>query len=466
MGRRPWLLATLGEARVAELESSLEDQAQCPVCMDVLDEPVATAPCGHGPMCCACLRVTLQTNQAATGAEHGACPICREPVDDSEGGGGVLSLRAEVLAMRDRARNRNLGDWDSDDEDANAEVDEAKDAVARVLERAAAAGRKRKAAEKKEKKKKKELAAETGDVAAGKRPEVIDGDDEDGDGDDDGDDDGDEDGDGDDEIADSAKITAVLEEIASVRDAALEGEQPEQTVLFSQFTTFLDIVGPKIEAAGHSTLRLDGTQPLPTRARVVQAFRRGEANVLLVSLKAASLGLNLNCASRVILVDPWWNAAIEDQAIDRCHRIGQTREVVVTRMLVRDTVEGRIDALQEKKRAIATAALGDGADSLRAMRQRLSLRDLQDLFGRQRPGGAAAAEDDSFRCRCGPGRCLNCMCVALGSKCTPACGCGGVCANANDVGAPWPPGGGQPPVGPFGNAPPPPRPKREPGADA
>jgi hypothetical protein len=158
-----------------------------------------------------------------------------------------------------------------------------------VLARAAAAGRRNRGA-----------------AAAGKRPEG-----EGGGGGGDG-------GDGDDavdDIADSAKITAVLDEIAAIRDAAPEGEQPEQTVLFSQFTSFLDIVGPKIRTAGHSTLRLDGTQALPRRAAVVQAFRRGEANVLLVSLKAASLGLNLNCASRVILVDPWWNAAIE---VGRC----------------------------------------------------------------------------------------------------------------------------------------------------
>ena len=438
---RDELLTTIGAARLAELESSLEEQAQCPVCMDVLDEAVTTAPCGHGPMCAPCLRGALATNQAATGADHGACPICREPVDDSEGGGGVLSLRNLELALRNRARNEHLGEWDSDEEGDAAE-DQAKDAVARVLARAAAAGRRKRRAD-----------AADDNVVAGKRPEGVDGDDDDDEDDDEYD------------IADSAKITAVLEELVAVRDAAPEGQQPEQTVIFSQFTSFLDIVGPKIVAAGHSMLRLDGTQALPARARVVQAFRRGEASVLLVSLKAASLGLNLNCASRVILVDPWWNAAIEDQAIDRCHRIGQTREVKVTRMLVRDTVEGRIDELQEKKRAIATAALGDGADSLRAMRQRLSLRDLQDLFGRQRPGGAgAAAYDDSIRCRCVPGRCLNCMCVALGSKCTPACNCGGVCANANNMGAPWPPGGdGHPPVGPFGHAPPPPRPKPEPG---
>ena len=101
-------------------------------------------------------------------------------------------------------------------------------------------------------------------------------------------------------------------------------------------------------------------------------------------MKAASLGLNLNCASRVILTDPWWNAAIEDQAIDRCHRIGQTREVKVIRLLINDTVENRIKELQERKKAIVSAALGKVGESIAAIRQQLSLRDLQDLFGRVR----------------------------------------------------------------------------------
>ena len=166
--------------------------------------------------------------------------------------------------------------------------------------------------------------------------------------------------------------------------AARPGTPPTQCVVFSQFTKFLDIIGPKIEDAGHAVLRLDGTQRLSQRARVVAKFRRGEAGVLLVSLKAASLGLNLNCASRVILTDPWWNAAIEDQAIDRCHRIGQTREVKVVRLLIRDTVENRIRDLQERKKAIVAAALGKTGESIAAIRQQLSLRDLQDLFGRVR----------------------------------------------------------------------------------
>lgn len=88
-------------------------------------------------------------------------------------------------------------------------------------------------------------------------------------------------------------------------------------------------------------------------------------------MKAGGLGLNLTQASRVFLLDPWWNPATEDQAIDRVHRIGQTREVVVTRLIIRDSVEERILALQEKKRKLANGALSS--------QQERSVRSLEDL---------------------------------------------------------------------------------------
>ena len=83
--------------------------------------------------------------------------------------------------------------------------------------------------------------------------------------------------------------------------------------------------------------------------------------VMLVSLKAGGTGLNLTAADHVFLFDPWWNPAVEDQAADRAHRIGQTRPVMVYRMVAKDTVEERILALQDSKRALMDAALGDGA---------------------------------------------------------------------------------------------------------
>ena len=107
-------------------------------------------------------------------------------------------------------------------------------------------------------------------------------------------------------------------------------------------------------------------------------FREDErVTVLLMSLKCGSLGLNLTCASRVVMVDPWWNPTTEEQAIDRVHRIGQTRPVEVLRLTIQGTVEDRILALQDKKRKLAAAALGDGEFRL----GRLSQQDLINLFG-------------------------------------------------------------------------------------
>ena len=433
---RDELLAELGVARVRELERNIEECEQCPICKDAVDDAAATGPCGHGPMCLTCLRAALHASAQATGAERGCCPMCLEPVDDAEGGRGVLNLRALEAAVDARA---DAARRDADAGGLDPRHDEAKEAMARVLARAAELGRRRRAGGGGEdgRDDAADADADADDAAAAAAPE----------------------------IANSAKIRAVLEQLDATRAAApvVDGRRtrPEQTVLFSQFTTFLDIVGPKIEDAGHSVLRLDGTQGLPKRAAIVQAFRRGEATVLLVSLKAASLGLNLNCANNVILVDPWWNAAIEDQAIDRCHRIGQTKEVKVTRLIVSESVELRIQALQERKRAIFNAALGDGAESLRAMRQQLSLRDLQDLFGRRVQGAAGAAgdADAAIKCRCAPGRCMTCACVTLDTKCTPACRCGGMCANGNEEGAPP---AARAAVGPFGAEPRPRRVKREP----
>ena len=112
-------------------------------------------------------------------------------------------------------------------------------------------------------------------------------------------------------------------------------------------------------SAGLAHLRLDGSTR--DRGAVVDAFQReGGPPVLLLSLKAGGTGLNLTAADHVFLLDPWWNPAAEDQAADRAHRIGQDKPVMVYRLVAKDTVEERILALQEKKRALADAAIGEG----------------------------------------------------------------------------------------------------------
>jgi superfamily II DNA or RNA helicase len=152
----------------------------------------------------------------------------------------------------------------------------------------------------------------------------------------------------------SSKVTRLL---TALEDAASDGHK---ALVFSQWTSLLDLIEPHLEAAGIRFARLDGT----TRDRqgVVAEFQDPNGPpVMLISLKAGGTGLNLTAADHVFLVDPWWNPAVEDQAADRAHRIGQDKPVMVYRLVARDTVEERILSLQDKKRALANAALG-GAD--------------------------------------------------------------------------------------------------------
>jgi SNF2 family DNA or RNA helicase len=117
-------------------------------------------------------------------------------------------------------------------------------------------------------------------------------------------------------------------------------------------------VEPHLVGAGLRFTRLDGSTR--DRGSVVNAFQsEGGPPVMLVSLKAGGTGLNLTAADHVFLLDPWWNPAVEDQAADRAHRIGQERPVMVYRMVAKDTVEEKIFALQARKRALADAALGN-----------------------------------------------------------------------------------------------------------
>jgi SNF2 family DNA or RNA helicase len=154
----------------------------------------------------------------------------------------------------------------------------------------------------------------------------------------------------------SSKVEAVVDALS---DAAADGHK---ALVFSQWTSLLDLVEPHLREAGIAFTRLDGATR--DRAAVVGEFQ-AEAGppVMLVSLKAGGTGLNLTAADHVFLLDPWWNPAVEDQAADRAHRIGQERPVMVYRMVAKDTVEERILALQEKKRAIADVALGEASQA-------------------------------------------------------------------------------------------------------
>ncbi len=149
----------------------------------------------------------------------------------------------------------------------------------------------------------------------------------------------------------SSKLAA-LGELAGELHAA-----GHRLLVFSQFTDVLDLAESDLTAQGLTTLRLDGSTPAAVRSGRVRRFQQGEADAFLISLKAGGAGLNLTAADYVILLDPWWNPAAEMQAAGRAHRMGQGRPVTLCRLIVRDTVEERIVALQRDKRELAESIL-------------------------------------------------------------------------------------------------------------
>ena len=167
----------------------------------------------------------------------------------------------------------------------------------------------------------------------------------------------------------SSKMQRLLELLEQLRG---EGHR---ALVFSQFTSHLGLVRAEVEKAGISALYLDGGTPAAKRKQLIDRFQAGEAEAFLISLKAGGTGINLTAADYVIHLDPWWNPAVEDQATDRAHRIGQTKPVTVYRLIARGTVEERIIAMHRDKRALVASVLdGTGAAG------RLSTRDLLALL--------------------------------------------------------------------------------------
>ena len=153
----------------------------------------------------------------------------------------------------------------------------------------------------------------------------------------------------------SAKLDACVELISG----AVEGGH--RILLFSQFTSMLELLAKRLDEAGVSHFTLQGSTPKPVRAEQVRRFNQGEADVFLISLRAGGTGLNLTAADIVIHYDPWWNLAAQNQATDRAYRIGQRNPVQVYRLIAQDTIEEKIVELQQAKQSLADTVTG-GAD--------------------------------------------------------------------------------------------------------
>ncbi len=150
----------------------------------------------------------------------------------------------------------------------------------------------------------------------------------------------------------SAKVEALIEQLSDVIGGG------HRALVFSQFTGFLTLVRERLDAAGIEYCYLDGRTR--SRDKVLAAFRQGDASVFLISLKAGGFGLNLTEADYCFLLDPWWNPAVETQAVDRTHRIGQTRQVMVYRLVSRHTIEEKVVALAQRKAALFRGVMDDG----------------------------------------------------------------------------------------------------------
>ena len=152
-------------------------------------------------------------------------------------------------------------------------------------------------------------------------------------------------------------------------------EEGNKVLVFSQFVEMLRLIEERISNLGCPLFKLTGKTE--NRGDLLTDFRRTPgAGVFLISLKAGGSGLNLEAASYVILFDPWWNPAVENQAIDRTHRIGQTKTVFAYRLLVRDTIEDKIRQLQIRKSNLAKDVLGE-----EAFGRALTLEDFQLFAG-------------------------------------------------------------------------------------
>ncbi|KAI4715644.1 hypothetical protein E4T48_08186 [Aureobasidium sp. EXF-10727] len=378
---------------------------ECPVCYDAVENPAIFTPCGHDT-CPDCFsRIADPSNALAEGDEGrtAKCPECRGPINTKK----VIDYECfkrihmpeevapdETVEIKTDVDGDDMAavdtDDDSEDEEEDDDDDETDSLDGFIVEDGAeeedgeeAAERKQKAAFKMPKKKgkskmsnkakgkmKKSNSSEEKKKAATMTiPELK-------------------------KMASRKpgwrkiylrmlkkdfKPSSKIERTMEILDGIMTAPEGEKIIIFSQWTSLLDLLEVPVSEKGWGYRRYDGSMNAKLRADAVDDFKsRPNVRMMLVSLKAGNAGLNLNIASQVVIMDPFWNPYIEEQAIDRAHRLGQTRPVMVHRVLIKETVEDRIIALQEKKRALISEALDEKASQSLG---RLSVQELAYLFG-------------------------------------------------------------------------------------
>lgn len=177
---------------------------------------------------------------------------------------------------------------------------------------------------------------------------------------------------------DSSKITA----LTNILRATAQKNDGSKTVVFSQWTSFLDVIQDKLEAEGFKFCRIDGKMTATQRDNSIRTLDTDPTTtIMLASLAVCGVGLNLVSANQVILADSWWAPAIEDQAIDRVYRLGQKRDVNVWRLIMENSIEEKVLAIQDDKRRLMATALRDGGDKLKKKEKRARMADVARLLG-------------------------------------------------------------------------------------
>ncbi|KAF3490605.1 RING-13 protein [Arthroderma uncinatum] len=353
--------AKLLDATVIERLKS-QEASECPVCIDVAENAVIFFPCGHST-CAECFAKISDPSQGLVQGNDGVfeikCPSCRAKIDPKKVTDNASFQKVHVLGEETDAAESGKPSTQADDtEDSDSDSDDDNRGTLNgfiVRDDDSESRRKKGKGKAKPKKTLAQLKKEAQRNVKAKRKylRTLDK-----------------------RWEPSAKVDKTIEILQSLLDSGTN----EKTIIFSQFTSLLDLIEVPINRRGWVYRRYDGSmKPADRNESVLDFTDNPECRVMLVSLKAGNAGLNLVAASQVIILDPFWNPYIEDQAIDRAHRIGQMRPVMVHRLLIENTVEDRIIALQEKKREIIEGALDEKASTKVG---RLGVRELAFLFVR------------------------------------------------------------------------------------